>query len=204
MMKKALCILLTCGLMVSLSACNGKKEKMYIEPAHLSEKEENVGRLLGLNTDYAIYDFALEDGVQTMEVRTCQLTDGKWEAISDGAQAFEDTEGRIALNYEKIAGGVRIAVQSDNEDGATSYVPDIEDDFSQMSVLTTKLDDRTEIIFDREIPLVLQIMTSKNEIRSQSMEQFFDPDSLEEQGYEHVYAITVRFSQKTAAEMENE
>ena len=48
-------------------------------------------------------------------------------------------------------------------------------------------------------------MTSKNEIRTQSTEQFFEPDSLEEQGHEYVYAkITVpqrilckRFSTKS-------
>ena len=206
MIKKALCILLSCDMIFSLSACNSDDEKMYIEPAQLSTEEENIGKLLGLNTDHIIYDFAVEDGVQTMEVNTYVLNDGKWDMISGGGQKFEDITGRLALGYDKIAEGVRIAVQSDNESGATSYTPTptTEEDFSQLAIATTKLDNRTEMVFDEEIPLVLQIMTSKNEIRSHSTEQFFEPNSLEEQGHEYVYAITVCFSQKTVSELDAE
>lgn len=206
MIKKALCILLLCSMIFSLSACNSDDETMYIEPAQLSTEEENMGRLLGLDTDYVIYDFALEDGVQTMEVNIYVLVDGKWDIIYGGGQKFEDVTGRLALGCDKIAEGVRIAVQSDHEGGAASYTPApaTDEDFSQLAVATSKLDNRTKIVFDKEIPLVLQIMTSKNEIRSHSTEQFFEPNSLEEQGHEYVYAITVRFSQKTVSELDAE
>lgn len=205
-MKKVLCILLPCIMIFLLCACGGEDETMYIEPAQLSAEEENMGKLLGLDTDHVIYDFALKDGVRTMEVNTYVLADGKWDIISGGGQRFEDAAGRLALGYDKIAEGVRIAVQSNSENGATSYTPapETDDGFSQLAVATTKLNHRTKIVFDQEIPLVLQIMTSKNEIRSYSAEQFFEPDQLEKQGYEYVYAITVRFSQKTVAELDAE
>lgn len=206
MLKKALCILLSCSIFFTLSACKGDDEMMYIEPAQLSTEEENLGKLLGLDSDHVIYDFVLEDGVQTMEVNTYVLNDGKWDMISGGGQKFEDTTGRLALGYDKIAEGVRIAVQSDNESGATSYAPTptTNVDYSQLAIATAKLDKRTEMVFDEEIPLVVQIMTSKNEIRTFSTEQFFEPNSLEEQGHEYVYAITVRFSQKTVSELDAE
>jgi len=171
-----------------LSACNSDDETMYIEPAQLSTEEENMGKLLGLDTDQVIYDFALEDGVQTMEVNIYVLVDGKWEMISGGGQKFEDVTGRIALGYDKIAEGVRIAVQSDNEGGATSYThtPTTDEDFFRLAIVTSKLDNRTKMVFDKEIPLVLQIMTSKSEIRSRSTEQFFEPNSL--------YCLTVKIA----------
>ncbi len=75
-------------------------------------------------------------------------------------------------------------------------------DFSKMTIGTTKLNKRTKISFDEEIPVVLQIMTTKNGIRNQPIEQFFEPNTLEE--YEYVYAITVRFSQKSVSELDAE
>lgn len=203
-MKKIIAIILALTCLLGVVGCGKTNDnKMYIEPAQLSKEEENIGKLLGLDTDHIIYDFTLEDGVQTMEVNTYILIDGEWDMISGGGQVFEDTTGRIALGYDKIAEGVRIAIQSDNENGATSYTPTIDEDFSKMTIGTTKLNKRTKISFDEEIPVVLQIMTTKNGIRNQPIiEQFFEPNTLEE--HEYVYAITVRFSQKSVSELDAE
>ena len=74
---------------------------------------------------------------------------------------------------------------------------------SKITIGTTKLNNRTKISFDEEIPVVLQIMTTKNGIRNQPIiEQFFEPNTLEE--HEYVYAITVRFSQKSVSELDAE
>ena len=203
-MKKIIAIILALTCLLGVVGCGKTNDnKMYIEPAQLSKEEENIGKLLGLDTDHIIYDFTLEDGVQTMEVNTYILIDGEWDMISGGGQAFEDTTGRIALGYDKIAEGVIVAIQSDNENGATSYIPTIDEDFSKITIGTTKLNNRTKISFDEEIPVVLQIMTTKNGIRNQPIiEQFFEPNTLEE--HEYVYAITVRFSQKSVSELDAE
>ena len=114
-MKKIIAIILALTCLLGVVGCGKTNDnKMYIEPAQLSKEEENIGKLLGLDTDHIIYDFTLEDGVQTMEVNTYILIDGEWDMISGGGQAFEDTTGRIALGYDKIAEGVRVAIQSDN------------------------------------------------------------------------------------------
>lgn len=204
MLKKAGCILLLCGMIFSMAACKSKEETMYIEPAQLSEEEKNIGNLLGVDKNHVIYDFAVGDDVQTMEVNVYRLVDGKWDMISKDSQEFYDRTGRLALSYDKIAEGVRIALQNDAKNGSASYEPIIEDDFSKMTVATNKLDSRTELVFEKEMPLVLQIMTSKNEIRTSSTEQFFEPDMLEKQGHEYIYAITVRFSKKTIPELDTE
>lgn len=95
MIKKALCILLSGIIIFSFSACKGDDKTMYIEPAQLSAEEENIGKLLGLDKDQVLYDFALEDGVQTMEVNVYVLNEGKWDMVVGGGEQLWDTTGRI-------------------------------------------------------------------------------------------------------------
>ena len=190
-MKNILSIALVIVYLIGLSACGNQNDKvnknMYIEPAQLSQTEEDIGELLGLNENRMIYDFVLQDGVQTMKKSTYVLADGKWEVLSS-----------------EIADGVWTATQSENQKGKTSYKPMEAEDLGNLGVATTKLNDKSEIVYDKEIPVALQVMTSKNEIYSESVSGFFEPNKLEEKEYEHVYAITLLFSQKSNAELEKQ
>ena len=73
-----------------------------------------------------------------------------------------------------------------------------------MGWATSTLTDKTEIAYDQEIPLVIQIITSKNEVHSYMVDYFFQPEEYEKYDYEHVYAITVLFSQKTVNKLTNQ
>lgn len=207
-MKNILSIALVIVCLIGLSACGNQNDKvnknMYIEPAQLSQTEEDIGELLGLNENRMIYDFVLQDGVQTMKKSTYVLADGKWEVLSSEVGEFKDTKGRIALGFDYIADGVWTATQSENQKGKTSYKPMEAEDLGNLGVATTKLNDKSEIVYDKEIPVALQVMTSKNEIYSESVSGFFEPNKLEEKEYEHVYAITLLFSQKSNAELEKQ
>ena len=55
---------------------------------------------------------------------------------------------------------------------------------------------------EEEIPLAVQIITSKNEVVSYQVDYFHSPEEYEKLGYEGVFAITIRFSQKTVAELD--
>ena len=59
------------------------------------------------------------------------------------------------------------------------------------------LSEKKEIVYEEEIPLAIQIATSKNEISSYVVDYFYQPEEYEKFDYEHVYAITVEFSQNT-------
>ena len=65
-----------------------------------------------------------------------------------------------------------------------------------MSRTTALLSSRTEIVYEREIPIAVQINTTKNEVSSYDPEYFFQPEEYEKFGYEHVYALTVMFSRE--------
>ena len=200
-MKRIFSIFALFVLLASLVAC-GNPEKPYIEPARLSEEEEAIAGLLGLDAEQRIYDFVLDGTVKSMEFSVYQLKDAAWEPISDGARIFEDEKGRIAVGFDKIAEGFRLAVQSESHGGADTFVSGEEHDFADMAVYTTVMDGRREIVYDEEIPLAVQIITAKNEVRSYDPEIFSDPQFCAEGGYEHVYAVTIRFSQKTVSETE--
>ena len=206
-MKKLMVIVLAIVGMLSMAGCADTEKnegKMYIEPAQLTEEEEKIASLLGLNTEQRIYDFTLEESVQSIQVNTYRLMDGEWKLeAGGGGQAFSDAEGRIALAFERLDEGLRIAIQSEHTGGATEYNSERNEDLNEIgSFATSVLSEKTEFEYEEEIPLAVQIITSKNEVVSYQVDYFYSPEEYEKLGYEGVFAITIRFSQKTVAELD--
>ena len=201
-MKKAITITISIIALCLVAACSGDEpavERMYIEPAQLTDEEQDIAELLGLNSDYLIYDFVLDGTAQSIQFNTYELENGEWSRkTGGGGQAFSDGSGRIALEFDRLPDGLRIALQSENSGGSTTYSGDGVDD-DGMGSATSTLADRSDIAYEQEIPLVIQIITSKNEIHSYDVSYFEHPEEYAE--YEHVYAVTVRFSQKTVSEL---
>lgn len=195
---RKLCLL---ALILSLSlliGCGQAAPDMYIEPAQLTQVEEDIATLLGATTAMPIYDFKLDSTVQSMTVNAYELVDGQWHLFyGGGGRAFTDPEGRLALEYDTIRDGIREAIQSENVSGSSKFESSeplgLPSDFHRA---TTTLDQRQEIVYGQEIPLAVQILTSKNEIRSFDRSYFHHPEEYEKYGYEHVFAITVTFRQE--------
>ena len=206
-MKKLIVIVLAIVGMISMVGCSDTEktaDKMYIEPAQLTEEEEKIATLLGLNTQQKIYDFVLDETVQSIQVNTYRLIDGEWKLeTGGGGQAFSDATGRIALSFERLDEGVRIAIQSEHSDGSTEYDSERNEELNEIgSYATSILSEKTEFAYEEEIPLVVQIITSKNEVISYRVDYFNSPEEYEKYGYEGVFAITIRFSQKTVGELD--
>ena len=208
-MRKSTLILLMAMSILGLTGCAGRVEKkddnkLYIEPAQLTEEEENIAELLGAGDKFEIYDFVLDDTVQCIQVNTYRLANGEWKLVSGGGgRAFTDKKGRIALEFEKLAKGLGVTIQSENTGGGESYKAELEEELEQLeSYGTSRLSEKTEIVYEEEIPLIMQVMTSKNSCHVYQVEEgFYNPERYEELGYEAVYAVTIRFSQKTVAQM---
>lgn len=208
-MKKLIVLMLAMVGLLSMVGCSDIEktaEKMYIEPAQLTEEEEKIAALLGLDTQQKIYDFVLDETVQSIQVNTYRLMDGEWTLeTGGGGQAFSDAVGRIALSFERLDEGIRIAIQSEHTDGSTEYNSERNEDLNGIGSYTTSiLSERTEFAYEEEIPLAVQIITSKNEVVSYQVDYFNSPEEYEKFGYEGVFAITVRFSQKTVGELDTQ
>ena len=206
-MKKLAVMVMAIVGMLSMVGCSDTEktaEKMYIEPAQLTEEEEKIAALLGLDTHQKIYDFVLDETVQSIQVNTYRLMDGEWKLeTGGGGQAFSDATGRIALSFERLDEGIRIAIQSEHTGGSTKYDSERNEDLNEIGSYTTSiLSEKTEFVYEEEIPLAVQIITSKNEVVSYQVDYFNSPEEYEKFGYEGVFAITVRFSQKTVGELD--
>ncbi len=206
MKKLIVALLVMIGIisMIGCSATSKTADKMYIEPAQLTEEEEKIAALLGLDTQQKIYDFVLDETVQSIQVNTYRLMDGEWKLeAGGGGQAFSDAAGRIALSFERLDEGIRIAIQSEHSGGSTEYDSERNEDLNEIGGYATSiLSEKTEFAYEEEIPLVVQIITSKNEVVSYQVDYFNSPEEYEKFEYEGVFAITVRFSQKTVGELD--
>lgn len=199
-MKAALPALLAL-LALALGGCTAEAApEMYIEPAQLSEEEEAVAKLLGADTDQHLFDVALDGTAKKVSVSTYELADGAWEPLSGGGgMALKEgvTEGRMAFGFQDLRGEYREALQFGTDFTAVKYGSSEDlDDPEGLGRTTAFLSNRTEVVYDREIPLAVQISTAKNEVLSYDPEHFFRPEEYEKLGYEHVYALTVTFSRE--------
>lgn len=204
--KLSICLFALSILM--LTACSSKVidkkiEEMYIQKAELSMEEQAILDLVGQKDFPYIVDFVVDDNVKSLQINTYELENGDWEIISGESRVFEDNYGRIALTFDNIGKGMRIAVQSEHERGSNSYRADIKFDFKGMGTATSFLTDKIIVEYEKEIPLVIQIHTKKNQISSLNPEYgFYEPEEYKTLGYEKVYAITCMFSQKLVSELD--
>jgi len=196
-LRKTITVIMTLLILITVSACTAEQApQMYIERAKLTEQEQDIVNLLGADVNQLIYDFKLDETVKSVSINTYELRDGEWVLINGGGGLqFTDTEGRASIDFDSLDEGLRIAIQSESNSSATAYTKDIEDDDSLISRATSSLSDRTEIEYDKEIPLAVQIASSKSEVISYSVEYFSTPEEYAKHGYENVYAVTIIFSQ---------
>ena len=200
MRMRQIAALALAALMMALCGCGAKEEKdkdgaMTIQPAQLSEEEQNLADLLALGMeDYHIFEFRAEKA-KYLELNIYELENGEWSHLPGGGGiGLLEGNGRIALTFGRMTEGVRLAVQAKKANCSTSVQIEPGDDVSGMTFATSALSGSTAIELDQEIPLTVQIATTKNEIRSYDVDYFGMPREYAKHGYEHVYAITVTFS----------
>ena len=202
--KRYLSLLLAVLMGLTLTACGAGKDKkkdaaMTIAPTQLSEEEAALMELLDIDpAAYRIFDFDVS-GAKSVRLRAYELVDGAWNCVVHSAYETVGGEGRIALTFGKMTEGVRMAHRDGAGLGAQEFTMEA-GDAAGMTFATSALADSAKIELDGEIPLVLQVATSKSEFSTCGVEYFGMPRELVKRGYEHIYAITVTFSAKAASE----
>ena len=185
------------ALLALLAGCSAEAAPaMYMEPAQLSEEEEAVAKLLGADTDQHLFDVMLDGTAVKVRTIVYELADGEWQVLTASNIALNEgsKKGRMAFGFEDLRGECRQALSFGKDLSVVKYGPQTEEDFT-LGRGTAFLSDRTEIFYGQEIPLAVQIHTNGGMV-SYGTEYFFQPEAYEEQNYEHVYALTVTFSQE--------
>lgn len=200
-MKKAFAMLLAVLTVCSLPGCAGEKQQstepeMYIEPAQLNEDEKKMAQLLGGMEGQSVFDFSVDDKAQSLIITTWKLEDGQWVEYMLDSQRLDESSGRIALSFENLTAGCRIAVQTQSGFSASTRHGEADEELEGMGCTTAYLPQRKEIEYGEDIALVIQTFTDKNEVISYDPDYFEHPEEYEKLGYEGVFAVTACFSQE--------
>ena len=188
-MKRMTLCLLTVLLVLTLSSCSAKKPGMYIEPAQLNKDEQALMQLVG--EDSRLFDFKLDGEAKSVKICVYRLENGAWTLSSGGGEFMNrGKEGRLALTFEKLSDDIRVAVADDGAVSMERKVPE-EMDLKNFSRATAALSACKEVAWGEEIPLVMQIFSTKDVVSDYGPENFFSPEKLD---YEHAYAVTVTFT----------
>ena len=169
------------------------KPESYLQPAQLTQEEEAILKLAG-GPEPAIFAFAVDGQVQTVQVRTWLLQDGEWEQQSGSLCALAEGEGRISLALGDLSRYAREGVQQGDATSATSWeAPEDARLPEGLSRTTTRLTQQVPIAYGQEIPLAVQIFSSQNAVHAYDVEAFFTPEKYAQWGHEAVYAVTACF-----------
>lgn len=211
--KRYCALFLALALGFGLCGCNAAgragKADLSIQPAQLTAEEEALAKLLDVKMDsFRIFDFVSGsgkekegEGVQSVQVTLYELKGDEWAVKAQGQKAFSDAKGRVALSFGKITEGVAMTIQSENAFDSMTLDKIAEAGTSSMSYTTSMLTESASMELDKETPLAIQIVTSKNDIQSYGVQYFDMPREYAKHNYEHVYAVTVMFSGKTVYEL---
>ncbi len=157
---------------------------------------ENIIQFVENRGDEYTYDFKLDD-MKSIEISTYGLINGKWKPVfsKNSKVNFTDNKGRLTLDFKNLGEGLKLALQSENHDSSTQYSTEITESFEGMGSATSVLNKTAKITYEEEIPLAIQILTTKNSLIAYDVQYFFTPEEYEIHNYEHVYAITIKFSE---------
>lgn len=204
--KRYTALLLAALLALALAGCKKEDDtaneamKMTIMPCVLSQEETALLELLNVDMNtHRVFDFQVE-GAKSIRLRAYELVDGEWNCVVHGAHETADGRGRIALTFGKMTEGARMADQDVKGSFAREFAMEA-GDVSGMVFATSALTKGRDIELDQEIPLALQIVTAQSEFSTSDVDYFGMPRELAKHGYEHVYAITVTFSQSAASDL---
>ena len=184
---------------VLLSAC-GKQEtagSMKLTKAELSDKEKALADLLAPVGSSRLFDFTVDETIRQVTVTTYELKNGQWDRFTSNSTPRSGSQGLLFLGFENIPDGIRTGIQIDEKNSVSQWEPfeSAEESTAPSACVTRQLEQPADIIPEKEIPVILQILDSGGTIETLDLDFFHDPSRAEGYGYDRVFCITVSFSQ---------
>lgn len=197
MAKKLFITLAVLVLSFTIIGCSARSSEvaMQIGPAELTEQESRIVNLIQGNNN-AIFDYTINSDVKSVSVACYKLDENGTWVVHNGDASFpvSSTSGRMSLSFENIGDGFRVAIQESDNMTANEYKSGEKIDTKGMSSSVTSYALTESIECEKEIPLAIQVFTSKNGISSCGVEYFNNPEEYQKRGYDAVYVIAIKFS----------
>ena len=200
MKRKAWIIVLCIELVIVLAAgiilwqINQEKPFFQQKPAMYMEPVE--AQPLHQASFSQTYDFRLDDSLKSVVMEIWELQDGQWTDLGGGRIGASLQKGQFSLAFNDLPKGVTYSV-----DGA-SYTYTVNKDFAvdfapaaDNRLYTTFLSQLREITYETPIPVAMQIYTANQNTEYIGTDFFHQPEKLANEGHDHVYAVTLAFSQ---------
>lgn len=169
--------------------------EMSIQTAVLSQEERRLLSLLG-SSDY-IFDYHVDKDLQSASVFCYQLDENsQWQPVSGGGKYnVNSANGRLALQFKNLADNLQVRFQSPEGavTGSGKNVPQqttLPEDMTLENIAATQ----QNIVYNQEIPLIIQCQMPKKEYTAFKITDFSNPEQFTQQGIHTVYALTIRFS----------
>ena len=191
-MKNLFAILLSAALL-ALSGCAAPaaaEKAPLLARAELTEAEQNILDLAGVEDPLHLYSFHAGEEIQSAEIALLLLQDGAWKREAGSAFSLDSPSGRIALTFRED-GSRRIALSDGSgftawDSGAQPHEP------SEGIGRAAAWEDSLDIAPNVPLPLMIEYASSGNSLAACSPDAVFSkPETLE--GYDSVRAVTVTF-----------
>jgi methionine synthase I (cobalamin-dependent) len=194
--KKVFIIMAVLALGFLTIGCSAQSSKiaMQIGPAELTEQESQIVKLIQ-DKNNAIFDYTINSNIKSVTVVCYKLDEnGKWVAnVGPSSIPVKESTGRMALSFENLADGYRVAIQESDNMSANKIETAEKIDTKGKSSATSYASSES-IECEKEIPLAIQVFTSKNGISSHGVEYFNNPEEYQKREYDDVYVIAIKFS----------
>ena len=136
-MKKLLSVLLAAAFLLLFTACATEPagpSQMQLAPGNLTDEEKNLLTLVGSSQTASLFDFQLDDSIQSVNVERYELDgNGAWRSFGGGSFSVSAGEGRIALSLDPRRNEIRFAVQGEGGTSALQHEYPV-DDFADMAL----------------------------------------------------------------------
>lgn len=198
-MKK---LLLSVGMigMLLLTGCEAKPD-MYIEPVKMSKSEEQLLELVGYGMDSMIYDYQLQDSIESFVIRRLDLDENQnWVEVGRGEFLVEEDvlSGRFSIggaqSNERFTFGLKnkTTIGSGNMGFPITGSSQKENTDLNLHTLSNWKKERIPMQKGKEVPVYLRGTTESNKVQDFSVDWFYDTDKLVE-SYDNLHAITILF-----------
>lgn len=179
------------GAASSVVSAEPQSTGFTLTSAVLSEDENRLLSLVGANA--LLYDYEAADEAVTVAVTSYQLQDGRLQELNTlTLPTSSGTTSRIAVSFNKMVEGFRVAVE--NNGGVNNLEINTDETFPEGTACVSWMAGKNgeAYAYGEEVPLVSQVASTKDVTEGIAAEDLLHhPEQFADRDYEGIYLMTL-------------